>query len=508
MSDFKLTDEQQYAKECAANGETFVMDAVAGSGKTSTAREMCKVLEGRGLYLVYNSSAAADAKKSFPRDVKVSTTSALAWNRYPEYQDRMRPGSPRVRAKDTAALVGLTQPIQLGGSIVINPISVASMALETIQKFCYSADTRISEKHTPPAPAGLEMLQEDLIRSEVAVWARKIWADAIKVDSKHRFTFDYAFKLMVMSPPDLGYDTVIIDEAQDSNWATLHLLKAQVNSQLIAVGDPAQQLYSWRGASDIMGEFGGKRLPLSKSFRFGERIAEEANKWLEHTQTPIRVTGNEQMDSIVTDRPLQRVDAVLCRSNAAVMERAIEEMESGKKVAIVGGTQALVTLARAAGDLMEGKKTSHPELSAFSDWGDLMAFTQEPGGGDLKALVQLINTHKVSGILKACNSLVAETPQEAKYQRRTFVSPDAVISTAHKSKGREWMNVEVGDDFKEPEDVEDPLGISRPEPGPIGRHDAMLHYVTVTRARRQLNRGSLAWIDRRKPVDKLKKAAL
>lgn len=506
MGDFKFTEEQLYAKECAASGETFVVDACAGSGKTTVAREMCEVIDGRVLYLVYNSSASADAKKSFPRGVKVSTTSALAWSRYPEYQDRMRPGSKRVRAKDTAALVGLVDPIHLGPGLLISPVTIATLALEAVQKFCYSADIKITEKHTPPPPVGLESLQEDVIRSEVAAWAQKIWSDAIKPSSQHRFTFDYAFKLMAMSAPNLGYDTVIIDEAQDSNWATLNLLRAQINSQLIAIGDPAQQLYAWRGASDIMGEFGGNRLPLSKSFRFGERIAEEANKWLEHTQTHIRVTGNEQMDSAVIDRPLQHVDAVLCRSNAAVMEQAIEEMEDGKKTAIVGGTQALVNLARAAGDLMEGKKTSHPELSAFSDWGELMEFTKEPGGGDLKSLVQLINTHKVYGVLRACNQLVPETPQEAKYQRRTFVSPDVVLSTAHKSKGREWMNVEIGPDFEEPEDVEDPEGIKPPEPGPISRHDAMLHYVTVTRARRNLNRGSLAWVDRHKPVDKLKKS--
>jgi len=788
MSDFKPTDEQVYAQDMAASGETFVMDAVAGSGKTTTAREMCKVIDGRALYLVYNKSAAEDAKKSFPRGVKVSTTSALAWGRYPEYRDRMVPGAKRVRAKDTAALAGLTKPLQVGVNMALSPVTITSWALETITKFCYSADIKISEKHVPPLAAGLEALQEDMVRTEVAAWARKIWTDAIKVNSQHRFTFDYAFKLMVLSPPDLGYDAVLIDEAQDSNWATLHLLKAQINSQLIAIGDPAQQLYcqplgtqvekvhqagrgitpartggvaiedlqvgdrvvtydkayvskggceitridrfpytgtmvdvttesglsssytekhhcmvrigdnlvdkrvvylmrrggqyrvgctrmtyhaqrkgfgvalcgrrekadaawilslhddpadatldemliqhefnipgvdfeptsgnaaavrsfwerigdntksgeeclahfgrlpgsplwhsgitqemsirtvfptaaanvmegmsmlplrnmdakqkatrpawetvsvsrsyydgdvvsltvdkhhnyfadgilthnSWRGASDIMGEFGGQRLPLSKSFRFGPAIAEEANKWLGHTQTPIRVTGNEDISSVVVNRPLDQTDAILCRTNATAMERAIEELDAGKKVAIVGGTDALRNLAHAANDLMGGKRTSHPELSAFADWSELMAFTEEPGGGDLKALVQLINTYKVGGILNACNRLVPETPMEARFQKRTYVTPDVVCSTAHKSKGREWMNVEVADDFEEPEDVEDPLG-GETEPGPISRHDAMLHYVTVTRARKNLNRGGLSWIDRHPSVDKTRK---
>jgi superfamily I DNA/RNA helicase len=505
MSNIKFTDEQIHARDCAASGETFVVDAVAGSGKTTSAREMCKAIDGRVLYLVYNSSAAKDAKASFPSSVRVSTTAALAWNKFPEYQDRMNPRAKRVRAKDTAALVGLTQPVPIGVNLAISPVTIASWALETIQKFCYSADVKITERHVPVLAAGLEPLQEDMLRSDISAWARKIWTDAIKVNSQHRFTMDYAFKLMVMSPPNLGYDTVIIDEAQDSNKATLHLLKAQINSQLIAVGDPAQQIYGWRGATDIMGEFGGQRLPLSKSFRFGERIAEEAGKWLEHTNTNIRITGNETMDSMVVDKPLDQTDAILCRSNATVMERAIEELDAGKSVAIVGGTEALRNLAYAANDLMDGKRTSHPELSAFSDWSELMSFTEEPGGGDLKALVRLINTHKVGGILNACKRLVPETPEEARFQHRTFAQPDVVCSTAHKAKGREWAHVEIADDFKEPDDVEDPLG-GKPEPGPVSRHEAMLHYVTVTRARQQLNRGGLAWVDRHKKADKLKKA--
>lgn len=500
-----LTGEQIEAIKHAHSGETFVLDACAGSGKTTTARQMCQAIDGRVLYLVYNSAAAQDAKKSFPANTKVSTTSALAWNKYPEYQDRMRPGSARVRAKDTAALAGLTKPLAIGNNIALSPVAIASWALETIQKFCYSADPKISEKHVPKNLAlGIDPLQEDYLKMQVAAWAQKIWNDAIKVESKHRFTFDYAFKLMVMSPPNLGYDTVIIDEAQDSNQATMHLLKAQIDSQLIAVGDPAQQLYSWRGATDIMGQFQGPRLQLSKSFRFGQAVADEAAKWLEHTRTGITVTGNEAMDSRVTDKPLDHVDAVLCRNNATVMERAIQGIEEGKKVAIVGGTDALRNLAFAARDLMSGNKTSHPELSAFSDWAEVMAFTNEPGGGDLKALVQLVNTHKVHGILAACDRLVPETEMEARRMRTRFQAPDLVISTAHKAKGREWMNVEVADDFKEPEEVEDPI-THKTSPGPISRTEAMLHYVTVTRARQVLHRGGLRWIDRHPKIDKVGK---
>ena len=505
MSEFKPTDEQAEAIDRAKWGETFVIDAVAGSGKTRTARAMCEEIDGRVLYLVYNSAAAKDAKEVFPSNVKVSTTSALAWGKYPEYRDRMVPGAARVRARDTAEIAGMTKPVKLG-RLDLSPVTVASMALETIRKFCYSAERKIIHKHVPALAVGLNALQEDLLRDIVVKWAETIWKQARDVNSKHMFTFDYAFKMMVLSPPDYGYDTVIIDEAQDSNHATLHLMRAQLGSNQIVIGDPAQQLYEWRGASNIMSEFEGERIPLSKSFRFGTRIAEEAEKWLEHTKTGIHIEGNPAMDSRVVTTRLDETDAILCRNNATVMARAIEELDHGKKVAIVGGVSALRNLAFAARDLMNGKRTTYPELSVFADWGELMAFTEEPAGKDLKPMVQLVNQYKVNGILDACSLIVDETSEEANFNHRAFDPPDIVISTSHRAKGREWANVEVADDYTEPDDVEDPWG-GATEPGPIPASDAMLHYVTVTRARENLNRGGLAWIDRHQVVDRMAKTS-
>lgn len=351
-------------------------------------------------------------------------------------------------------------------------------------------------------PLGMELMEMEVLKSEIVKAARKIWRDSLNPASEHRFTFDHAFKLLVMTSPALPHDTIIIDEAQDSNDATMRLLESQHDAQLIAIGDPAQQLYAWRGASDIMGNFEGPRLSLSKSFRFGEAVAEEADKWLAHTETGISVTGNENMDSRVTEGGMENPKGVLCRTNGTVMARAMQYLNEGKRVAVAGGTSSLENLAFAASDLMDGKPTTHPELAAFRDWSELMSYTEEPGGGDLKALVQLINEYRVPGIISACKQLSPENPPAYGAAKRDWKEPDVVISTAHKSKGREWDSVQIADDFKEPKDVEDPR-TGDLEPGPIDRHSAMLHYVTVTRARWHLDREGLAWVDRHPAINKL-----
>ena len=59
-----------------------------------------------------------------------------------------------------------------------------------------------------------------------------------------------------------------------------------------------------------------------------------------------------------------------------------------------------------------------------------------------------------------------------------------VISTAHKSKGREWDRVRIAADFKAPEEGKTP-----------SRAELMLLYVAVTRAKVALDRTALTWVD-------------
>jgi ATP-dependent exoDNAse (exonuclease V) beta subunit len=67
--------------------------------------------------------------------------------------------------------------------------------------------------------------------------------------------------------------------------------------------------------------------------------------------------------------------------------------------------------------------------------------------------------------------------------------PDVVVTTAHKSKGLEWDRVKIGPDFRGPK--------TDPKTGEVEMPSAeenRLAYVAVTRARKELDPGSLAWV--------------
>ena len=132
--------------------------------------------------------------------------------------------------------------------------------------------------------------------------------------------------------------------------------------------------------------------------------------------------------------------------------------------------------AEAAQDLMSGQGTSHPDLTAFKSWGDVQEYVQDDAGSDLKVFVKLIDEYGVQTVMDVANKAVDE-----KYA-------NVIVSTAHKSKGREWSSVRIAGDFREPVNEDgtpsDPI-----------KAECNLAYVSVTRAKDQLDRGGLAWVD-------------
>lgn len=87
----------------------------------------------------------------------------------------------------------------------------------------------------------------------VAVLASVVWDTMIRVDHPFPITHDGYLKLYQISEPKLDqqYDTIIFDEAQDSNPVTSSIVTMQ-RCRKIFIGDPHQQIYRFRGANNAM----------------------------------------------------------------------------------------------------------------------------------------------------------------------------------------------------------------------------------------------------------------
>jgi hypothetical protein len=297
-----------------------------------------------------------------------------------------------------------------------------------------------------------------------------------------RFEHDHYLKMWALTEPTVHGDYLLLDEAQDTNPVLEEIFTNQrAHAQLVMVGDSAQAIYSWRGARDVMTGFDGEQLALSRSFRFGPALAQEANRWLTLVESPVRLSGTPSIATTIG--PADSPDAILCRTNVGAMLAVMQLLADNRRVALVGGGAALEELAIAAGQLKSGRRASHPELVLFSTWGELQEYAEfDPSGQDLLPLVDIIDEHGVEVILAAVRRLSEEHDAQI------------VVSTAHKAKGREWTCVQIGPDF-EPAPGEETDAQGRPLPMPILPEEARLAYVAVTRARLHLDPAGLAWLD-------------
>jgi superfamily I DNA/RNA helicase len=476
------TEEQAAAATAFESGDHLAIQAGAGTGKTTTLAMLASATSRRGRYIAYNRAIATDAATRFPPTVVCATAHSLAYaavgHRY-----RHRLNAPRRPAWRTGQDLGITRPARIGQHD-ISTRTLSHAVLRTVARFCHTADTAIARQHLPV----LRGLEDPVLHAELAglvlPFAEKAWSDLQQPEyGIVRFDHDHYLKLWALTRPRIAAEFLLLDEAQDTNPVVEQVFLDQRNhAQLVMVGDSAQAIYQWRGARDVMTGFDGTALSLSRSFRFGPALAQEANRWLAIADAPIRLTGTEAIPTGLG--ACTTVEAVLCRTNVGAISEVIRLLQAGCRTALVGGGGALRALALAARDLKEGRQTTHPELVLFPDWGTVQEYAaHDPAGGDLQPLVDLVDRHGTEAILAAIDQLTDENAAEV------------TVSTAHKAKGREWHSVRIADDFSPPKDTDQRDEQGNPVPEPIDGAEARLAYVAVTRARHQLDRGGLSWID-------------
>ncbi|MFJ8098553.1 UvrD-helicase domain-containing protein [Streptomyces griseofuscus] len=467
----RATAEQEAAREAFAAGQDVALVAGAGTGKTSTLVMMGSATRQRGLYVAFNRPIADEAKGRFGANVECRTSHSLAHRAVGRrFQDRLD-ASRHMPLKRTAQLLGLDRELAVGKRR-LKPTTLARLVMEMVRRFCYSTDEQVAARHLGPVNGldeqGAQYLAEVLLKR--ARWA---WEDICSPAGNLPFQHDHYLKMWALTRPRLRADFILLDEAQDTNPVLEEIFLAQ-DAQRVCVGDPAQQIYEWRHAKDIMSGFPGQRLELTQSFRFGPAIAEVANRWLRAASSTMQLTGHAGEASRLGQ--VKVPDAVLCRGNADALAEVLRFLDQGVPVALAGGGKPLLKIAEAAIDLQAGRRTSHHELFLFSSWGEVQEYAeQDSAAADLKAIVELVDAYGPQQIIAAVQQMVDEDRARV------------VVSTVHKAKGREWQRVRIGDGFTPESDAPSARGVHPAE--------ARLIYVAVTRARQMLDTTGIQWAE-------------
>lgn len=481
----KPTDEQQHAIDLFATGGNTVIDALAGSGKTSTLQLIAHQAKGRGLYAAFNKAIALEAGRKFAgTSVTSKTMHSLAFAQFgAPMRERLNNKRP-VQWAEKARILGINDRyvFPLGHNAAAGALSrqkLVGMTTLAVKAYMQSAADEITGDlvELPIEVAGLSDRDADKLRDTVAGFAQKYWDDLTRPDGQLKYDHGAYFKQFALSRPKLPYDFIMLDEAQDSDPLTVQIISGQ-DAQVVTVGDAYQSIYGWRGATNAMDAFQGAHAALTLSFRFGDQIAEYANRWLELLGAHLRLRGMPGYKASVWRTEKRIPEAILTRTNAGAIWEIVQAQEQGYSTGIAGEGKAreIRDLAQASVDLQEHGSTDHPELSVFNTWPDVVLYSQSDDGEDMRPLVDVIEKYSARSVVRAINACVPT--EEAR----------VTVSTAHVSKGLEWIQVRIAEDFHAPRS-------RRGQVQPIPGEEARLAYVASTRAQRHLDPRGFEWLD-------------
>jgi hypothetical protein len=480
VSDFTPTPEQAEAIRLFGTGRSLAIEAGAGTGKTSTLVLLAHSTTRRGRYIAFNKAIVEESKSKFPANVDCSTAHSLAYRSVipgTRFAERLR-NSRRMKSTEIADRLGLDEiVVELPGGERkrLARTYLAGLAMRGVTRFCQSADREPTERHVPyvdgidipPVENGRRNRRNnDLVARSLVSAMRRAWADLSDEDGALPFKHDHYLKMWHLSGPRIDGDFILFDEAQDANPVLVDIVRQQ-RAQIVWVGDSQQSIYGFTGAVNALATVGAdERTFLTQSFRFGPAVAEVANRVLTDLDAELRVVGHAPILSRV--EAVASPDAILCRTNAMAVRNFLDSLDAGLRPHLVGGGREVVDFAKGALDLMERGWTSHPELACFGSWGEVETYVeQDEQGGDLQLLVKLIGEFGAQTIIDALERM----PREA--------DADLVISTAHKSKGREWTSVRLAADFP---------------PAPAAEELRLL-YVAVTRAKVTLDISAVGYFE-------------
>jgi superfamily I DNA/RNA helicase len=465
-SQFELTDEQRSIVAAARHGETFAVRAFAGAGKTSTLRSIGSELgTKRVLYLAFNRDIVREGKSVFPETTKVATGHAFArralTQRYGATIDDTVPTlETRIRTR-----LGLSAR---RGDVSDPREMLAERVADRFAQFTYDTQTSF---------AG----DDD---REVSAHARAVWDEVAAARGVHPNDHDLYAKLLYVlqvenGHPHLGFDVILYDECQDCTGAMFGTVRGQARTQQIYMGDPAQAIYAFRGATNAFLFLDDLAFySLTTSFRFGPHIAALAERILDAagSHLPIRVLPRRTNRVVTAHEQCPEPTVILTRSQQQVLDTALVEHTRGRKVAIIGNLeparlQQLGALAADVFALREGGQP--PRLAKFASFQTLKWYAERKNIAHYRIAVSLVERFgdRVGELLETLRQRVVSQDDA-----------DVIVSTAHAFKGRQGLRVAIAGDFRPFATID-----KTTRKVSVDRQELHLAYVTATRAQRVLD---------------------
>jgi F-box protein 18 (helicase) len=481
----ELTKQQ---KDIINSNGNIKINAVAGSGKTTTIIEYAGTRPpgSRILYLAFNKAVKTEAANKF-RDrgllnVTVETAHSLA------FRHVVMRSKYQIKSKDytTNEIVSILKLQGTGEKH--SQLLIANHVLKLSSYFCNSDLSKVQNLDYT------HLLEDDEVKTFVGnaydyiinqtrVFLGKMDKGEIEI------THDFYLKKFQLQQPQLGFDYILFDEAQDASPAMLDIFLKQKATKVI-VGDTHQQIYGWRYAVNSLEKANFKTYHLSMSFRFGQDIANLAMETLRlknllEPHRPMTILGKGRETKIKTN-------AVIARTNLGLLIKAIEyvtERKNIKHIYFEGNINSYTYADEGASlyDILSLYNANHdqirdPLIRSMRDLQDLEAYVEQTADAGLSMMIELVRLYgnSIPGMIKAIKEKHVHQDEKEK--------AEIVFSTVHRCKGMEYDAVLLADDFVTEEKIRRLREDKNAQPGQFDRmnEEINLLYVAITRAKNGL----------------------
>lgn len=454
---------------------SLIIEAVAGSGKTTTIVAAVKLLNAnqRIMFCAFNKSIATELSERLPDHVNCCTMNSLghrAWMRHVDSRVELNKNktydlleNPRVTnlydkqdiRKIRYVVVQLVNFAKQIGMVPGGMNGVTGLVEDTDANWHAIIDhNNIDMGVTRDGKTRFEVKEETRNRTKRAIEVARLVLKLSIQQTKIIDFNDQLFLPVIYGAKFPQNHVVFVDEAQDISAIQRVMLKRSLRSdgRLIAVGDPHQAIYGFRGAdseslNNIARDFNCESLPLSISYRCAQDVVKEAQQYVAHIEAhedapegKIEHLGVYNPDNLDV---FQKNDFVLCRNVAPLVKLAFALIAKGKPAGILGKDIG----KRIVSIINKLKATDIPDLrTKLQKWQQTeISLLQERDpeatgeyiiqqADSVRAFINCSGATTVQGVLDTVEKMFSDRVEGA-----------IRLSTVHKSKGLEANRVIILD---------------------------------------------------------------
>lgn len=328
--------------EVESCNDHLMVNAVAGSGKTFSLLECMRRSKGNSIFVAFNKSIQMELSTKVPSHVQAQTLHSFGFAAIRKSFGYVKSDGKKLsyimqKYPATAFMNGMT---------VQEKSEVFKMRDQITSLISIWKNTLIDYKNNEEVAKAANYYNINY-EPEVLGVARSIMEKSINTRNFVDFD-DMIYFPVILNLKFPTYDNVFVDECQDLNRVQIEMILRMVkkpNGRIIAVGDPKQAIYGFRGADTeamprIKEVLKAKELPLSVCYRCPTshiKLAQEIVPYIE--AAPNAKEGI--IEEINADQFNETVDKennplVICRTNAPLVSYALRMIKSGKKAHIRG----------------------------------------------------------------------------------------------------------------------------------------------------------------------------